>query len=662
MTDDGSVQSPVPEPVLISVGTTLLPPERSLAVTLAWIVSISAHVALIVLLGIINLPGWMKGSPVATIIVESGQNVEQSVNLEEIRVVPSHTTPEIGPKPIAVVPPAPFRPIEDAKPMPSELELTSPRASDKPLFTKDLMQQLPSSSPKVAGEGEQLRDATSVEGAVDGLAADIQTQLIEGDLLTVWLIDASVSLVDDRMRIARRLDSVFSRIEAVQSDQPHRLYKAAASFGDNFRVLVPSTMDHQRILNALRTMPTDRSGKENVMAAVRAAAGRFRPEWKGSMMFIVWTDESGDDLNRLEETIDYCQTEGIQVSVVGPTSLLGREIATHRYLDQLNGRTYHLAVRRGPDAALNQRLRLPYWYRAKLPSWHNGQEASGANLPNWYGGPQLEGLSSGTGTYGLTRLAGETGGSFTLLDRQSQRGPFSPQQMKQYLPDLRTQSEVKQEIDNHPLRRAISAAVDITYQQEIDLPTTIFFDKNQPFAVAPIAKVYHTPTEFRRRFAQELDHQEKLCRAASMQIDRALLHLQFSPEQGYHGETSPRWQAWYDLTHGRLLAASVRYREYLRLCRDLKRRDALERDTNHVIFVPAARLRGGGMIGPTADLATQLLRRCVENHSETPWAYLAQRELDHPWGITYRQEILTGPTDSGRPASTTVPSADLPAL
>ena len=113
-------------------------------------------------------------------------------------------------------------------------------------------------------------------------------------------------------------------------------------------------------------------------------------------------------------------------------------------------------------------------------------------------------------------------------------------------------------------------------------------------------------------------------------------------EEEYQAEESARWRAWYDLTRGRLLAQHVRHLEYATACKVLTGA-LLGRDTNHVRFFPVAVIRSGPAAREQAQEAERLLRRCVQTNRDTPWAYLAQRELDYPLGMDFRQIAIPRP-------------------
>ncbi len=48
-------------------------------------------------------------------------------------------------------------------------------------------------------------------------------------------------------------------------------------------------------------------------------------------------------------------------------------------------------------------------------------------------------------------------------------------------------------------------------------------------------------------------------------------------------------------------------------------------------------MRSEGIYVQRAQQAQELLSRCWHDHADTPWAYLAERELAHGLGIQIRQ-------------------------
>ena len=105
-------------------------------------------------------------------------------------------------------------------------------------------------------------------------------------------------------------------------------------------------------------------------------------------------------------------------------------------------------------------------------------------------------------------------------------------------------------------------------------------------------------------------------------------------EAGREDENSLRWQANYDLAMGRVLATYVRTEAYNQMLaaakRGLKLNDP-KRD-NTFTLVPADEITVGSQLDKARIKANEYLQRVVDKHEGTPWAHLAQRELETPIG------------------------------
>src|SRR6185295_2319431 len=265
----------------------------------------------------------------------------------------------------------------------------------------------------------------------------------------------------------------FRAIEDRDKKGNFKLFNAVCGFGYSSVELVKPTKYSSQILEAIRNCPIDNSGKENVMSAVQSVIGQYGKSWKG-MIIVVWTDESGDDIMQLEKTIEMCRKAHAMVLVVGPSAVLGSDRGTHYWVDKPTGFAFRLPVTRGPDTALPEKMLLPYWHDAQLPAWGQDGAQVAAGMP-WYGGPHREGLLSGIGPWALTRLALQTGGRFTLLDHKEDQGPFKLAKLQRYFPSYGSLDEYVQNAHASPLRKAVSAAVQITYQEtNMTTPTTAF--------------------------------------------------------------------------------------------------------------------------------------------------------------------------------------------
>ena len=489
--------------------------------------------------------------------------------------------------------------------------------------------------------------ANDVGQAVDGVLKGIRGELEKNDVLVCWLIDASISLADDRQLIAERVEPFFHEIEAQDKKKSHRLMNSVVAFSDTTWEVIKPTDFSSQIVQAIRNLPLATTGIENVMTAIQECIDQYGRKWKGSVIIVVWTDESGDDILQLEEVIRKCKRRGVLVSVVGPTAVLGSEQGRHYYVDKGTGFAFLIPIKRGPDTSLPERLFLPYWHDSPLAPWSRNDVMAASGVP-WYGGPHREGLLSGVGPYALTRVALETGGTFTLLDRKEDRGPFKWEVMKNYLPDYASAADYVELVNSRPLRKAVSGAVMSTYQtSNLVPPATAFVLHRSGYYPYSIYAPYYTPEQFRSLLFEAIPQQQMFAKETNRVVEQALSHF---PKDGmeyeYLSEHSLRWKAWYDLNRGRLLAMSVRQLEYVLACEKVLQPGYLKPDTNHLVLKPSSQYLAGSIIEPRAREAFRLLKRCVEKNAGTPWAMLAQWELDHELGIEIQQIVIPVPKPS----------------
>ena len=127
-------------------------------------------------------------------------------------------------------------------------------------------------------------------------------------------------------------------------------------------------------------------------------------------------------------------------------------------------------------------------------------------------------------------------------------------------------------------------------------------------------------------------------------------------EQLYRMEDSKRWRAWCDLNIGRLLAVSVRLREYLITTNTLLANiDKLNNDTNYVWLTASDQLRGGAPSAERTAIAKRVLQRCIDDNPGTPWSLMATRELQDGFGVQLNQRYVPRP-----PPSPSVPKPSRP--
>jgi hypothetical protein len=497
-----------------------------------------------------------------------------------------------------------------------------------------------------------LQGSPTAGDAMDTILADIQKHVEQQPVLVIWMVDASLSLMEDRLRMAERIER-FLHSGANGSIQNNSLQNGVVAFGQTVQEIVRPTVNGPKVADAIRSIYVDQSGVENVFIAVQWAVRKYGKRRDRKILLVLWTDESGDDTSLLEETIALCQKWHISVTTIGPTSVLGMQRGYQPFtLTSNEGEQYKLLlpVNRGPDTAFPERIMLPYWHDEKLPPW-NFDGARMANRSVWYGGPFREGLLSGVGPYSLTRLSLATRGKFLILNRPGEKTQFPVEKLQDYFPEYSSREDCLRTIQKSRLRAAIVAAVDDTYAASAQMYPILAFvaarTTSYPFNVwTP----YLTPVEFRMQLKRLLQSQVRLAISSSYVVERALSRFTADGlEYEYRQESSKRWRAWYDVTLGRLLANSVRLTEYRLICEALLRGEILHTKTNYIDLLPSHRFRGGQSSELRAMEAERLLWRCVEENSKTPWQYLAEWELKHGFGLeaVQKQRERPKPT-SGR--------------
>ncbi|QDT36743.1 vWA domain-containing protein [Stratiformator vulcanicus] len=506
-----------------------------------------------------------------------------------------------------------------------------------------------------------LEQAVTPAGTAGHVTAGLRGTLEQGDTLVVWMLDQSISMQEELAHMAEAMlpemvaiENNFRRAEAARREskgsvedrqaEASLLLHAVVGFGRGINVLQPPTPRGRVAMNSFLQVPIDHSGAENTFSAVRSVIKRFKasgPNAQKNLHIVVWTDESGDDYLLLEDTIADCLRFGVTVSVVGPSAVLGQQRGYHGYVAPETGQLFHLPVSRGPDTSFPQRVRLPYWFRGIPPDYDEAYQGPyhPPGQPIWQGGSNLDSLLSGFPPYALVRLSAQTGGSYTIFDRAGDRPPYDLESLREYLPDYRRFSFVRDELysdESLRLRRAIVRAVEVTWTESTVRTPQMAFGGNQ---VTPAMMKIQLPLQLQAELT-------RLARSEQVVL-QALEELQIENAQElYEAEQSPRWRAWYDYSRGRLLATLLRIEEY-RVAALTLTRGGLDPNANYVSFLPSRTLLSTSKNADRATEVSDLLNRCVSEHRGTPWELLAAKELGTGLGIAVRQLKLPPP----RPAA-----------
>lgn len=466
-------------------------------------------------------------------------------------------------------------------------------------------------------EGTVGEAQVHVDGAVDHITHEIMARLERGPVLVIWLMDASVSLIDERNRVADRLVRVYDELGQLGENESGGLLSAVVGFGLAPQEVVAPTVNGQRVLDGIRSVAIDQSGVENTFGSVIWSVDRYKPlrtRDQRQTMVVVWTDESGDDYGRVEDAVHLCSRLSIPVFTVGPSAMFGRQLGYRSYVHPEDNKTYQLPIHRGPDTPFQELLKLPYWFE----------------------GSQLEVLHAGIGPFALTRLALETGGAYFINDQKDDAAPFSLEAVRAYMPQYVAAGDYLRRVQASPLRQSVLMAVQATHNMTVKETPQLEF--------APTGATY-----------QEDLRQAQMTAAYNLaNLPKALAPFgNRGMEEAYQQEKSPRWRAWYDLTRGRLLAMLVRNYEYNWACAMMKAKGAnfVEEKSNRWTFKPTDKISYSSTNEKWADEAKRLLERCIDQNPDTPWALLAARELEHGFGFEIAERFEPPPPPPMRNAN-----------
>ncbi|MDA0918824.1 MAG: VWA domain-containing protein [Planctomycetota bacterium] len=339
------------------------------------------------------------------------------------------------------------------------------------------------------------------------LESAIQISADEKDTLVVWIVDQSSSMAERREEIADRFERTFG---SQQAHSDNELLHSLISFGE--RVQQPSdqpTDDAGQIAAQFRKVEDDLTGVERTMQAVQSASEYVRSMWQKyqswNRLFVIVTDERGDDYEMVDQVVKRCSRMGIRVFCLGNASPFGTDKGFSRYTYP-DGFQVDIPVDQGPETIAHQTLQIPVIGQPVVEPAH---------------------ISSGFGPYAIEWLCRETGGQFWIYqDTASER--FLPGRMNDYRPDYISASDFAETTN---FNRAKLALIDAALLSHKEMPRVL------PIVVrGDVLNVLRT----------ELTERQKECVAASSLVQKLTGLLESGLEDRAELD-SLRWRASFDL-------------------------------------------------------------------------------------------------------------------
>ncbi len=607
--------------------------RRWLQTAPAWLTSSAVHLAVF---GVLMLIPYRIPTSLRAIVVET-RLTEETPPPDFARLLESDYDPDTAffdaaGRPQAHAPNAGTDAALSAAPEPKQSELP-PAVGLVRLGDADLSVRLPPPQRldvAVTVRGEELAIVAGQGEAMDQITREILVRLRKRPVLVIWMFDESRSMFDERQDIKRRFVKVYEELAAHPETGNRALLSAVVGFGKDVHFLSPRPTDDTELLREqIDRVPVDPSGQEwpckHLIAVAQRYAG-FSRRGGRDVMIVLLTDESGqrspDGLTPLdgalvEEAIHALQEARMAVYVIGRQAAFGFPFVPVLYRDPETGSTRWVRITRGPETPGIECLQT------------NGLSHS------------RPAIASGFGPWELVRITRETGGIYFLIPAEEsgrQRDyQYDPFVMKNYLPHYGPRLQYAEAVAKSPLRRRL---VEV-------------FRSTADVAV-PLSFAGH-PERFR---------QQAVAAAAAARRQRARLRQAYEALRAvaddYAAETSLRWRAAFDLAVAQLFSYQIRLYQYERMLAELA--SDPPRPDRTVTLRPGESLHWRVRIcrasekswvsreelEPVQQMAKELYASVQRRHQGTPWAKLAEIELEQGFSTRLVPVVSRPSTASGR--------------
>ena len=595
-----------------------------------WFISMLFHLALLLVLAFVTLRTDDSNRKLTLLVPVEEE--EQELQLPDLFMFDDEPQEEIGADSFSSLemPDSSAPIISEVSEVPQHVDLAPTVTGEIDITEVIAAATSPNFSESLAVKGQAGEGITGASGAIDRITHEILLSLADRKTLVVWVFDRSPSMLLQRSEVLARFDRVYKELGVIEAagnpafkkhdDKP--LLTSVVSFGNTVELHTKKPTDNlAEIKEAVDKFPADESGVEKVFSAVYLAAQEYKSfrvpdaqtkEPKRNVMIVVFTDEAGDDQDGLETTVKECRQYEIPVYVVGVPAPFGRKETLVKWVDpdpKFDQTPQWGVVDQGPESLLPERVKLHF---------------SGDRSDD-------EPIDSGFGPFGLTRLAYETGGIFfavhpnrnvnrTIRQRETAEYSaylerfFDPEVMRRYRPDYVSTDVYMRQLSQNKARAALVKAAQMTWLTPMDEPRLRFVKRDEA------------------ALANDLSEAQKEAAKLEPKVN-GLYELLKIGEADRDKETTPRWQAGFDLALGRVLAVKVRTESYNAMLAKAKRGLRFEDEKNNTwVLDPADEISVGSQLESNAEKARELLERVVKDHPGTPWALLASRELEQPLG------------------------------
>ncbi len=197
---------------------------------------------------------------------------------------------------------------------------------------------------------------------------------------------------------------------------------------------------------------------------------------------------------------------------------------------------------------------------------------------------------------------------------------FDPAIMRNYQPEYVPVKEYEQKLKHNKARAALVQAATMSLVDPMENPRLEF------------------PKADEGTFKRSLDDAQKAAAKIGPKLEVIFQALK-AGERDRPKLVEPRWQAGYDLAMGRILAVKVRTEAYNAMLAKAKSGLKFEKPENDTfVLEPSDEISVGSTLEKMGKQAREYLLRVKTQHSGTPWALLAEAELEEPIGWKWTEK------------------------
>jgi len=425
--------------------------------------------------------------------------------------------------------------------------------------------------------------------------------------VVVWLFDVSQSATALRSKVVSGIRST----PKVSDGQMFESMVVTYSDGPISLVSEEPTKDFVKLSEQLTSIEASTTEGEKTFAALNETAKKFGPLRRidrKSLIVVLVTDEAGDDSQeatdngntQLEDAIANFKKFSMPLFVIGNPAPFGRAV------DAPEATTKNLTY--GPESVYSERI----------------------NIGTWDGSTELDRFDSGFGPWGLERLCRQSGGRYLadrpearsarLVSRMQSNWPivmsqqFKDSIMSRYKPFYGTHDDYKSDLQSNKAKLALHNAAKRPNTQVYRIQNYEFGAGNEAQLVREINSAQRTPAVIRPGLEK-------------------LYGILKEGESDRENLKSKRWQAGYDLAYGRVLANYIRVVVLNTMLAEMKGGKTFSNPANNRwVLEPSDEVSTGSGDKRLAEKAKMYLTRVTAEHPGTPWAKIAEKELERPLG------------------------------